>query len=335
MESASTSDPKPQVDAHVHCQSWGFYPPCWHQISAKLWASKQDPPGNPAEILEKIEPGMVDPDGSILISEMDQAGIDACICLTLDWSVLVGDFSGASPLDMMKHYGELAEKYPGRFFAFGGVDPRRPDAVYQLERGVKDHGMRGLKIYPPVGIKPGDEICWPLYEKCMELEIPVVIHTAVVPYPWMGHYANPLYVADVQNRYRDLTISLAHAGHNIWAHEAAIVAANHPLTYLEISMWSEDAKEDPGRVVKTLARMRDEVGPHKILFGSDHIGGRRFSGDRGIMIDWAAFIRSLPEIAPEHGCSFTQEEVDLIMGANALRVFELPIATGAATAGAR
>jgi predicted TIM-barrel fold metal-dependent hydrolase len=315
----------PAIDAHVHCQSWGYYPPRWHELSAKLWASRTVPPRDPADVLDRIEGGLVDPDGSILMNELDVAGIDACICLTLDWAVLVDDYSGASPAEMMRHYGELTEKHRGRFFAFAGVDPRRVDAVQLLEQSVKEWGMIGLKVYPPTGFTPCDPVLFPLYDKCVELGIPVAIHTAVVGHPLIGHYANPLYVAEVQLRYPELTLSLAHAGHNIWAHEAAMMASHHPHTYLEISMWYPDSKTDPGRVVRTLARMRDEVGAHKILFGSDHIGGPRFSGDRGIMIGWARFIRSLPEIAPEYGCSFTQEEIDLIMGGNAARIFALPV----------
>jgi predicted TIM-barrel fold metal-dependent hydrolase len=317
----------PAIDAHVHCQSWGYYPPRWHEASALRWAHRTVPPRDPADVIGRIEEGLVDPDGTILMNELDEAGIDACVCLTLDWSVLLNDYRGAQPAEMMEHYGELTQKHRGRFFAFAGADPRRPDAVHLLERAVKEWGLIGLKIYPSTGFAPNDPICWPMYEKCLELDIPVAIHTAVVGYPLIGHYANPLYVGDIQVRYPDLRISLAHAGHNIWAHEATMVASHHPHTYLELSMWAPDAKEDPGRVVRTFARMRDEVGPYRIMFGSDHIGGPRFSGERGILIDWAAFVRSLPEIAPQYGCSFTQEEVDLIMGGNAMRLLNLPVAT--------
>jgi predicted TIM-barrel fold metal-dependent hydrolase len=333
VSEAPTAVPRPPcIDSHVHCQSWGYYPPRWHEISADRWAHSTIPPRDPAEVIGRIEEGLVDPDGSILMHEMDAAGIDASICLTLDWSVLVKDFRGATVAQMMEHYGELTRAYPGRFFAFAGVDPRRPEAVHLLEQAVTEWGLIGLKLYPPTGFRPGDPVCFPLYEKCLELNIPVAFHTALVGYPMVAHHANPLYIADVQLRYPELRISLAHAGHSIWAIEAGMVAAHHPHTYLEISMWAPDAKVDPERVVRVLARMRDEVGASRILFGSDHIGGPRFSGPRGLMVDWAGFVRSLPDIAPQYGCSFTQEEIDLIMGGNALRLFDLPVAAGSSSA---
>lgn len=316
----------PAIDAHVHCQNWGFYPKRWHEISAERWAQRTIPPRDPKDIIAKIEPGLVDPDGSILIHEMDQAGIDAAVCLTLDWQVVVHDFSGPSIADIMRHYGDLTKKYPGRFYAFAGIDPRRVDAVHLLDQAVTEWGLIGLKLYPPVGFAPSDAICWPLYERCLELNIPVAIHTALVSYPLIGRFANPLYIGDVQSRYPDLKIIMAHSGHNIWAEEAIVTASSHPSTYLELSMWAPDAKKDPGKVVRLIARMRDEVGPYRIVFGSDHIGGPRFSGERGLMIDFAAFVRSLPEIGPEYGCSFTEDEVGLIMGGNAQRLLGIEVA---------
>ena len=312
------------VDAHVHLFGPGYFPPAWHAITARRWSVAVLPPRDPQEILPHIERGLVDPDGSLLMEEFDRAGVDAGICLTLDWGLAVNDDSGVSAEDMMRHYAELQENLGGRFYAIAGVDPRRPGALDLYERAIREWGLKGLKLYPPCGYYPYDEVCFPFYEKSLELGVPVYIHTALEPsYPLRSRFANPLAVADVQLRYPDLTIIFAHSGYPIWAEEAIETARNHPFSYLELANWNFEAAKNPGKVVRLIARMRDAVGAHRILFGSDHLGGPRFSGERSILPAWVNFIRSLPEEAPKYGCEFTQAEVGLILGENAQRLFEL------------
>ena len=42
---------------------------------------------------------------------------------------------------------ELAGRYPERILPLGGVDPRAPDALEQVERQISELGMRGFKWY--------------------------------------------------------------------------------------------------------------------------------------------------------------------------------------------
>ena len=312
------------VDSHVHLFGPGYFPPAWHDHTARRWSKAVVPPRDPNEIRPHIERGLIDPDGTILIAELDRAGVDAAICLTLDWGWALNDTSGASPEEMMQHYSELQRTYEGRFYAVANVDPRRPGAIDIYERAITEWGLKGLKVYPPVGLYPFDEAYFPFYEKSLELGVPVYIHTAMEPsFPLRPRYANPLGVGDVQARYPDLTIVLAHSGYPKWDEEAIEVARNHPDTYMELSNWNFVAKEDPGRVVRLIARMRDQMGAHRILFGSDHLGGPRFSGEKSILPDWVSFVSGLVGTAPKYGCGFTQDEVDLIMGGNAQRLFGL------------
>ena len=313
------------IDSHVHLFGPGYFPPAWHQHTARRWAKAVVPPRDPNDILPHIERGLVDPDGSILMEEFDRAGVDAGICLTLDWGWAIGDTSGASPEEMMRHYGDLQEKLHGRFFAVANVDPRRPGALQLYEQAIKEWQLKGFKVYPPVGLYPYDEAYFPFYEKSLELGVPVYIHTAMEPsYPLNARFANPLGVGDVQVRYPDLTIILAHSGYPKWGEEAIEVAHNHPDTYMELSNWNFVAKKDPGKVVRFIAEMRDKMGAHRILFGSDHLGGPRFSGEKSILPDWVSFVSGLANEAPKFGCEFAQDEIDLIMGGNAQRLFGIP-----------
>ncbi|HUF53776.1 MAG TPA: amidohydrolase family protein [Dehalococcoidia bacterium] len=312
------------VDSHVHLFDVGYFPPKWHDITAERWAKAALPNRNPEDVRGRIEGGLIDPDASLLIGELDRAGIDTGICLTLDWGWGIGDTSGASPEQMMRHYGDLQRSLDGRFLAIAGVDPRRPGSLELYERAIKEFGLRGLKIYPPTGFYPYDDFVMPFYEKSLELNVPVYIHTALYPtYPLRPRFSNPVGVTDVQAAFPELTIIMAHSGFPSWGDEAIAVAQQHPNTYLEISNWDEIAEHDPGRVIHFLAEMRDRVGALRMLFGSDHIGGSRFSGERSRLPFWASFIRALPEDAPKYGKEFSQNEVDLILGGNAQRIFNL------------
>jgi predicted TIM-barrel fold metal-dependent hydrolase len=89
-------------------------------------------------------------------------------------------------------------KYPGRFTVFANVDWSRVnepnfarEAAAQLERDVKEGGAVGLKIFKPLGmdtywpdgsrVRVDDPRLAPIWDKCGELGIPVLIHTAEPP----------------------------------------------------------------------------------------------------------------------------------------------------------
>ena len=77
--------------------------------------------------------------------------------------------------------GDVSRKalqtYPDRFVAQGGVDPNRgkegiQDMVRQYEEfGVRSFGAFNAGFNPQVGID--DELMYPIYEKCVELDVPI------------------------------------------------------------------------------------------------------------------------------------------------------------------
>ena len=66
------------------------------------------------------------------------------------------------------------------------------------------------------------------------------------------------------------------------------------------------------------------VGAHRILLGSDHFSGPRFSGERSRLPHWVAFLRDLPRTGARYGVAFSDEEMALILGGNAQRILNLP-----------
>ena len=72
---------------------------------------------------------------------------------------------------------ELVKRAPERLIPLGGVDPRAPNAVEEVERQVTELGMKGFKWYTAEwrgesrGWKANDPMVFPCYEKALELGV--------------------------------------------------------------------------------------------------------------------------------------------------------------------
>lgn len=112
---------------------------------------------------------------------------------------------------------------------------RGNSALAELEHWVTERGFRGLSLRPfMIGRPATDRAYFPFYAKCVELGIPLSIHTSA---NWtrtrpseLGH---PRHIDEVACHFPDLTILMSHAGYP-WVLEACLVAWKHPNVYLEL-----------------------------------------------------------------------------------------------------
>jgi len=310
------------IDTHTHIYDTGFWAPRWFDNVAYRWGFTPPQQRDPAIIRSRIEPGMADPDGSGMIANMDAAGVDLAVILTLDWELGFKQKQAISIEQIHERYAEIVENHKDRFVAFAGIDPQRPNALELFDWAVNQLGMRGLKLYPPTGWYPYDERAYPLYERCESLGLPVLCHTGGTIPLLRPRFANPLFLQDVLADFPGLILWLGHAGGKLQWEEALSVVANSANAYLELSNWEDVAYEDEETFIKQLARARDRVGIHRILYGSDHISGPKFRGQEQL-VRWTQWFRDLPDRSKKYGTTFTQEEIDLILGGNAARCLGL------------
>jgi predicted TIM-barrel fold metal-dependent hydrolase len=67
--------------------------------------------------------------------------------------------------------------YPDRFIGFAHHDITRPDAAAELERAVRELGLRALKLLAPtIPVLINDRSLYPVWETCERLGIPVLCH---------------------------------------------------------------------------------------------------------------------------------------------------------------
>ena len=133
--------------------------------------------------------------------------------------------------------GELVARYPDFFIGFAGIDPHKGlKGIRNLRRALSDLGLRGVD-YPPFlnEIYANDKRCFPIYEVCVEFDVPICIHTSFSFDPGvrmdLGH---PKHIDEVAVHFPDLKIVCNHSGYP-WVREMITVAWRHPNVYIEIS----------------------------------------------------------------------------------------------------
>ena len=147
-----------------------------------------------------------------------------------------------------REIAQIVKRYPGRFIGFAKHDPVNEKGRIRamLLEECRELGLRGLKLH----VKPTPEVL----DTVAELGIPVLWHPGRVAM-----------FDDIAKAYPTVDLILAHLGSDLssdWKeHLAGIeMAKRYPNVYL-----------DTGATVLTryLEQALQEVGPEKIIFGSD------------------------------------------------------------------
>ncbi len=130
---------------------------------------------------------------------------------------------------------EVIRTYPDRFMGFAALSPHDGmRAVRELERLVREHGLGGLRVSALYnGLPASDRRYYPLYAKCVELDVPVRIYTAMTyandrPYD-LGH---PRHLDQIAMDFPELRI-VAGLGGWPWVGETVALMRRHPNLYCD------------------------------------------------------------------------------------------------------
>jgi predicted TIM-barrel fold metal-dependent hydrolase len=204
-------------------------------------------------------------DDDTLIAALDQAGIEKSLITGFDeWSSVHETFI---PNELV---AGIAARHPDRFIPFAGIDPfTGMDGVRELEHLVRDRGFRGLSLRPfMTGLPADDRRYYPLYAKCVELEIPLSIHTSAnwttVAVSDLGH---PRHIDTLAADFPELKIVMSHAGYP-WVLEACLLAWKYPNVYLELAAHRPKYLAAPGTGWEPLLRFGQTTVKDKVLFGT-------------------------------------------------------------------
>jgi predicted TIM-barrel fold metal-dependent hydrolase len=291
-----------------------------------------DPPKDVDEVLERVKQAKtMDPTRDGADQEMRQYGIDVSIIQTLDWGMAYGpeEDSPMPVADFNRITLAATKKYPGRIFAMAGIDPRRPQAVKLFEEMVVEHGAVGLKVYPPCGFQPNDPVCFPMYRKAIELNVPVLIHTGGAGKTSRTRWTWPEWVEEVAVEFPDLRIMMGHTNLQSRFETGAFwrgltAARNKRNIWLDLCDWQVLGAVKDENIPELLRVMRvflDDVGPGRIVWGTDlpQTGvGRRRQHETQV---WTDIFKNLREWGDKYGIRFTQEEEEGIAFRAAMKCF--------------
>lgn len=305
------------IDAHTHLYGPRMAPGYWVETMATYGSRVSGQ--TPEYVRQRIESDWFDESGDLLVRDMDEAGIDRSVVFVLDFGLHGGTDDQVSLAQRYALFHQAVQRHPGRLALFGGVDPRRPDSVRFIRRAAAEWGIRGVKIWPPAGVVPNDPACYRVYEACVDLGLPVVVHTGQEIAPLRSECCRPILVDQPASDFPELTFVLAHAG-MAWWQEAADIAWHHPNVYLDIAYWQAKYLRSPEQFAGELRALLSTAGPGRVFFGSDWPALRRV---RRVRPDaWVQLLRSLPEHAPA-GVKFEAHEIDLLMGRAAADALKL------------
>ena len=153
------------------------------------------------------------------VAELDRDGVELSVVGRLDNETLA----------------DILTKYPGRFLGLASVSPHDGmRGVREFERLVRERGLGGLRVSALFNaIEASDRRYYPLYAKCVELDVPVRIYTAMNyandrPYD-LGH---PRHLDQVACDFPELRIVAGLAGWP-WINEMVGLLRRHPNLYAD------------------------------------------------------------------------------------------------------
>ncbi|KAH7058635.1 hypothetical protein B0J12DRAFT_650978 [Macrophomina phaseolina] len=236
-----------------------------------------------------------------LIALMDSAGMSQ-ICLSA-WN------RPGSSIFSNAEVAEYTRAYPTRIFGLVSVDLLDPvSAVKELEHYVKVEGFKGLRIVPWLwNLAPTDAHYWPLFVKCVELDVPFLTQVGHTGPLCPSEVGRPIpYIDAVALKFPDLKIVCGHLGYP-WVAEAVSVAWKHKNVYIDTSAWS------PKYYPLEFVNFTNTTGRKKVMFGTNFP-----------QLDWKTTVKDCIRNLLMTDTGLRDDVFADFMGCNARRVLKLP-----------
>lgn len=160
---------------------------------------------------------------------------------------------------------EMVAQFPDRFCGVAAVNLEKPvEAVRELERAVKELGFKALRVVPWLWQRPpNDKFYFPLYVKCIELDIPFCTQVGHTGPLMPSEPGRPVpYLDEVALVFPELKIVAGHIGFP-WTDEMIGVAWKHENVFIDTSAYL------PRYYPPQLLHYMKTYGQDKVLFGTN------------------------------------------------------------------
>jgi predicted TIM-barrel fold metal-dependent hydrolase len=236
-----------------------------------------------------------------MIRQMDEAGVERVfIAQCKMWSYWRKWMYMDTQLEEVLQY---TQRYPDRFVGLAGYNPYRiTESLREIEIAVRDYGFRGVYVHIyGFGIPIHDRKMYPLYAKCVELDIPVSLQVGHVLEAMPSDCGRPIYLDRVACDFPELKIIGAHTGWP-WVEELISVCYKWENVWMGIDAW-----------------MPKYLKPEIIQFINSRLGQDRCVwGTNGL--PWKENLRQLDELG------LKPEAKRKLLRENALKLFKLDAA---------
>lgn len=240
------------------------------------------------------------------IEDMDSWGVEKTTLMPIDFHWGRTD---DPQWEEAQAIARIARQYPDRFLPFLACDPRRPNALDQLDLAVGELGMKGVKLHPLSGFAVDDEAIYPFYERCTALRLPIVGHCRPIGMGERDDLSRPERYGHVAADFPELKICLGHLGGEPWMQRAIEVLEAHPNAWGDLSTNQSFALEKPAAFAGHLRRIMDGPAAARIMYASDWPTGR----DQD-----AAFLDLLRNgVVDEKSLSLNRDEIEALLYQNA------------------
>jgi predicted TIM-barrel fold metal-dependent hydrolase len=154
---------------------------------------------------------------------------------------------------------------PDRFVLAAYVDPRRGmTALRALEAVVKNEPVVLARVVPfMINLPPDDRVYYPVYAKCIELDLPISVNTGIPGPPAPGKCQDPMFLDEVCLFFPELKLIMAHGADPWWQ-----VAIRLMLKYRNLHLMT--SAYAPRYFPPELIQFMNTRGQDKILYASDH-----------------------------------------------------------------
>ena len=253
-----------------------------------------------------------------MVAEMNQAGVDMGV---LQCDHVYGDLS--------EYFADAMKTYPGRFIGLAQIwepEADSPRRLENLERAIREHGNRGLYFsVEPFSVlqnevaihDPKFDALWDLVQ---DLGIPVFWFLDDRTVDRVARFIRRVAELDAwAQRHPDIPSVITHGLvpaaiiHEIGIPEEVMSLLERPNLYAEILFPAKWPDYPYPHGQQQLRQLRDEVGAHKLLWGSDSPFGTSM---------WCTYRQAL-DFVRRHCDFLSQDEKDLILGGNAAKLFDI------------
>jgi hypothetical protein len=161
------------------------------------------------------------------------------------------------------HVRAISE-HPDRLYGSLEVDPNGgQESIRALERAVRDHGIVAAQFFPagknpPVPIN--DRRAYPVYAKCVELDIPVFVQGGVPGPRVPAESQYPGFADDVCYDFPELRLVLRH-GCEPWVDLTIKLLLKWPNLYYSTTAFA------PKHYPRAIVRFANSRGADKVIFG--------------------------------------------------------------------